>query len=306
MEPVPANWPEPGFPTEWVEAVRKRYRVTPDLRVLRQDGKELRQTKKGQLKLHYEGREKKVMVTKLSLTSFKPDCMPENFYKSEMHADHIENRGQGGAHHVDNLQWLGRAEHARKSNEETRRNRKSNAGAQSKAIRVVESPVPEHQGKEFASIQDASRQLGLDPGSVSKACRNVCKTEGYKFEYVFQPDLPDEIWNWSETFQVKASNRGRVMTPRGIKTTGYQTLHGTPSKSSYIRIRRKTVLMHRVIADAFLGPCPEGMNVLHDDSNPLACVNGRYRNWIEDLRYGTQSENIREYHRAKKMRTLIE
>lgn len=42
---------------------------------------------------------------------------------------------------------------------------------------------------------------------------------------------------------------------------------------------------HRLIAEAFLGPCPDGMEVRH------AIDNDRTNNAIANLRYGTRSEN---------------
>lgn len=43
--------------------------------------------------------------------------------------------------------------------------------------------------------------------------------------------------------------------------------------------------VHQLIALTFLGPCPEGMEVLHGNGNPTD-------NRINNLRYGTRTENI--------------
>lgn len=45
--------------------------------------------------------------------------------------------------------------------------------------------------------------------------------------------------------------------------------------------------VHRLVAQAFLGPCPVGMNVCHWDDNPL-------NNQLSNLRYGTRSDNMRD------------
>lgn len=51
--------------------------------------------------------------------------------------------------------------------------------------------------------------------------------------------------------------------------------------------RRKTKSVHRLMAEAFLGPVPEGRYVLHKNGIPHDCR-------LDNLRYGTQSENVLE------------
>ncbi len=45
-----------------------------------------------------------------------------------------------------------------------------------------------------------------------------------------------------------------------------------------------TVLVHRVVAAAWIGPCPDGMEVCHGP-------NGQRDNSVSNLRYGTRSDN---------------
>lgn len=45
-------------------------------------------------------------------------------------------------------------------------------------------------------------------------------------------------------------------------------------------------LVHRCVAEAFLGFCPLLQEVLHDDHNPQ-------NNAVSNLKYGTRSENVR-------------
>lgn len=42
--------------------------------------------------------------------------------------------------------------------------------------------------------------------------------------------------------------------------------------------------IHRLVLEAFTGPCPDGMEACHNDGNPT-------NNTIENLRWGTRSEN---------------
>lgn len=48
--------------------------------------------------------------------------------------------------------------------------------------------------------------------------------------------------------------------------------------------RREVLYVHRLVLAAFVGPCPEGMEVRHLDGNPA-------NNRLENLKYGTVSEN---------------
>lgn len=49
-------------------------------------------------------------------------------------------------------------------------------------------------------------------------------------------------------------------------------------------------LIHRLVASAFIGPCPDGMEVLHVDGNSR-------NNNASNLRYGTRSENVADAYR---------
>lgn len=49
--------------------------------------------------------------------------------------------------------------------------------------------------------------------------------------------------------------------------------------------------VHRLVASAFLGPCPEGQEVRHLDGDPQ-------NNRVENLAYGTRTENILDVMRT--------
>lgn len=55
----------------------------------------------------------------------------------------------------------------------------------------------------------------------------------------------------------------------------------------------KEVLVHTTVAAAFLGPRPDGLQVLHWDDDKMNCH-------VENLRYGTFSDNL--YDRARNRR----
>ena len=68
---------------------------------------------------------------------------------------------------------------------------------------------------------------------------------------------------------------GGMLNP-GLASNGYYTV-------AIGRGNSRTV--HSLVAEAFLGPCPVGCEVLHIDGS-------RTNNVLGNLRYGTRSENI--------------
>ena len=76
--------------------------------------------------------------------------------------------------------------------------------------------------------------------------------------------------------------KGRMMAL--IKNQGYRTvkLH-KDGEGKHFKV-------HRLVAAAFIGPCPEGQEVLHG-------IAGILNNSVENLRYGTHSENMHDKKR---------
>ena len=71
--------------------------------------------------------------------------------------------------------------------------------------------------------------------------------------------------------------KGKVLRPGGFCKSGHVSVvlgHGKSGSP-----------VHQLVALTFLGPCPKGKEVLHGDGNPK-------NNKLDNLRYGTRSENI--------------
>lgn len=109
---------------------------------------------------------------------------------------------------------------------------------------------------------------------------------------------------------LEVSSFGRVrsipystkMPHGGFKINQLSPTHGVTVQASqnYFRkqvtFRRKTYKVHRLIAEAFLGPCPVNFDVSHKDEDAL-------NNAIDNLIYATRKENlnmpkVKEYHRV--------
>jgi predicted DNA-binding protein YlxM (UPF0122 family) len=90
-------------------------------------------------------------------------------------------------------------------------------------------------------------------------------------------DIPDSTYEVSNQGRVRRKTNGRIRS-LPIGTSGYQTIRipiaGIP-KNQYI---------HRLVAHAFIGPCPDGKEVNHIDGDKL---NNRPNN----LEYVTPVEN---------------
>lgn len=66
---------------------------------------------------------------------------------------------------------------------------------------------------------------------------------------------------------------------RGSNNQGYRVVNLVKDG------KKKSCQVHVLVAAAFIGPRPEGMDVCHGDGNPS-------NNRLDNLRYGTRSENI--------------
>jgi len=102
----------------------------------------------------------------------------------------------------------------------------------------------------------------------------------------------DERWlpvpGFEEFYQV--SDEGRV---KGIRRSGSRggVLKPTLNPHGYLSVSlrrpgiRKERPIHRIVAAAFLGPRPEGMEVRHGDGDPT-------NNRLSNLSYGTHAQNM--------------
>lgn len=81
-----------------------------------------------------------------------------------------------------------------------------------------------------------------------------------------------------------------------ISRDGSMTRHGLPKKATLGRVgylvyqrsegnKTSQRYVHRILLEAFVGPCPEGCEALHINGNPLD-------NRLENLRWGTRKENV--------------
>lgn len=94
------------------------------------------------------------------------------------------------------------------------------------------------------------------------------------------------------------SSEGRVSSTHNGKTF---ILRPGKSSSGYptVSLLGKTRLVHHLVAEAFIGPRPSGLFVLHADDN-------RMNSALGNLRYDTPSENSHDITRAGKRKYKAE
>jgi hypothetical protein len=120
--------------------------------------------------------------------------------------------------------------------------------------------------------------------------------------------LPDEGWRpvalpaFTDDYQVSSLGRIRRVT-HCRRSKAVRLLHGEILRKGYIRVTlvnsvaRDKVLLHKLVATAFLGPIPSGKEINHKDGN-------KANNTVANLEYVTQAENIRHRDEAGLHRIL--
>lgn len=101
--------------------------------------------------------------------------------------------------------------------------------------------------------------------------------------------LPKEEWRIAPNFEsYSVSNFGRIIRNcPGKGTQKNRLLNPRPNKDGYfmLDLQGKGIAIYRLVAFAFIGPCPEGKEVNHIDGN-------KANNIPSNLEYLTKAENI--------------
>lgn len=103
----------------------------------------------------------------------------------------------------------------------------------------------------------------------------------------------NEEWRTFSDGIYEVSNLGNVRRAvDGINTHAGRAKKVSLSGNGYLIFghcvngKRKNILVHRAVAEAFLGPCPSGMQVNHKDGN-------KTNNRVDNLEYVTVSGNAK-------------
>jgi len=97
------------------------------------------------------------------------------------------------------------------------------------------------------------------------------------------------------------SKNGRIWSSRRVRIIGGWK-HLSLCGSGYLKVSlwkdriEKTALVHRLVLETYVGPCPNGMEACHNNGN-------RIDNRLENLRWDTRSNNHQD---KKKHGTFLE
>ena len=108
-------------------------------------------------------------------------------------------------------------------------------------------------------------------------------------------DDTEEQWRpvvgWEDLYEVSSHGRVRSLHKRGRATGGILAANANSSAYPMVGLCRAGVRtgrkVHSLVAEAFIGPRPDGMEICHRDGNSK-------NNRAENLRYGSRSENIQD------------
>ena len=252
----------------------------------------------------------KYSVTHVMLASAFPHIQTEETV-NHINENHKDNR-------IQNLRWMSWSENSKIGQAKSVRNIHENGGKKGKYVLLTtEDDLPI---KSFISVDNCARyiidnwdlfkkrydspvpQLKTIAAKIHRAFEHPNhKPYGCKFKYseTFYEgedwvDVPRKFYagaNPDKKYMI--SSHGRMRTSQNIIAVPERS-RDNPKYHTYNVYGRKH-LVHRLMWQSFRGDIPDGMDICHDDKVPL--INKEYyRNYLCDLRVGTRSDNMREFH----------
>lgn len=138
---------------------------------------------------------------------------------------------------------------------------------------------------------DAAGRCGMcrQPVPEGVCCCDRCHAAGWSILFrsgVEVDNFDREVWlpAWGFEDHYEVSTHGRVRNRR----TG--RILAASGRYPSVSLAGRTVAIHQLMGETFLGGAWPGQVVLHDDDD-------KSNNWIANLRYGSHGNNLRDAHR---------
>lgn len=143
------------------------------------------------------------------------------------------------------------------------------------------------QDSTYTATYNDTGALNSPKGTDPHACTTGPCTEAY--EEVWLPVVGRQgAYEVSDLGRVRSVDRSITTIRGGARKLQGRILRATPVRGyPYVKMGRRGAnrAVHRIVLEAFIGPCPAGMECLHADGNRL---NPR----LSNLRWGTHAENM--------------
>jgi|SaaInlV_125m_DNA_1040241.scaffolds.fasta_scaffold00029_63 predicted transcriptional regulator len=197
--------------------------------------------------------------------------------------NHID--GDKSNNTLENLEWICRSDNQKHAYET--RLRTPTKGRKSPQSKTIQKIVDGIVVAKYTSTSNASKELGLSQSLISMIIsgkRNQRKEYTLKHKKVDNciENLPNEIWkpvNKKGFEDYKVSNMGRIIGLDGKLKTLFNKRYLT------VRMRDKSFLVHRLVAETFIPTLDESLVVNHEDEN-------KHNACLENLEWVSQSYNV--------------
>lgn len=127
--------------------------------------------------------------------------------------------------------------------------------------------------------------MSTDQSTNPVEYREIERLPGYRFG--------DDGSVWSCLARGQTCRKSRVFTDKWRRMKESITTHHYLSVRLMVNNKDEFFRIHRLILEAFVGPCPEGMECCHTDGN-------RLNNSLENLRWDTPDSNLADRDRHQK------
>ena len=208
--------------------------------------------------------------------------------------------GNSSNNHLNNLEYVTPRQNILYSY--AKGSRRTGGPAQSKP--VMWRAVGSQSWTTSPSMTHAAQQVGTDTFTVSKACRHGKSANGFDFQLV---DCTEStVWvgeEWRQMYDPmsgtevpgrRVSSLGRIQSQKGLISKGTKIKIGYFTTELSLASGRRSELVHRLVAFAFLGWPPLSLDRSYCQVNHKDGDKGN--NAIENLEYVTPAENLAHYH----------